>query len=318
MLLMSMALCAMAESEAEPWVVGAGEGVTTPRFLGIEGQGTRVAFVVDLSDSMLEPLTVAEREDLKRPVTGGGGGSRVRGRGDADGEDDADGQADADDQPLDLPWSKIETRFDAAREALELSLRQLGPGMHFSVIVFGTEAKPLLDARLVPASPRNVEAAIQALRQIRAGKPAANRAHGTLRGFTNLHGGLRQAFRLTEKAPVREHEHVDPAGLTSGCDTIFLLSDGAPSWSDYDMVDVTVDWMSAGDPETGAPLASSPTLHYYGPYVEWDLLLLDVERMNLFRKAQLHCLGIGEAQGDMLERLAELGGGQLRTIGGGS
>ncbi|MCO5166941.1 MAG: VWA domain-containing protein [Planctomycetes bacterium] len=274
--------------------VQGGPGLTSPRFFGIEAAGARVVFVVDLSDSMLQPLAQAELADLRRPRTGAPAGA----------QDD-----------LDLPWDKIKNRFDLAREVLRRSLLALGDKMSFGVVVFGTKAESLLGPSLVRATPQNVQRAAAALDALRVGKPEAGREHGTLKGYTNLHGGLRLAYRMTERQPIPAHEHVAPAGFDTGCDTIFLLSDGVPSWDDFDAEDIRVEGMTAGDPETGADHGDAEELHYYGPYVEWRFLLRDVERMNLFRRAELHCVGIGEADPELLRELAELGRGELRTIG---
>ena len=34
-----------------------------------------------------------------------------------------------------------------------------------------------------------------------------------------------------------DDEHVHPQAFAQGCDTIFLLSDGAPSWDNFDIND---------------------------------------------------------------------------------
>jgi hypothetical protein len=273
--------------------VEGGSGVTAPRFLGIEGAGLRVVFVVDLSDSMLTPIKKEELDDLRRPRTG-------------------DAQAAPED---DLPWDRLKTRFDVARAALRRSLGALGPGMSFAVVVFGTKAEALLGPGLVRATKPNVERALAALDAIAPGPAAAGREQGTLRGYTNLHGALRLAFRLTEGPPLPSDEDVAPAGFDTGCDTIFVLSDGEPSWDDFDQEDVRLDDMHAGDPETGASAKDEDRLHYYGPYVEWRFLLRDVARMNLLRRAEVHCVGVGEASPELLRQLAELGRGQLRVLG---
>ena len=107
-----------------------------------------------------------------------------------------------------------------------------------------------------------------------------------------------------------------PEALTEGCDTIFLLSDGAPSFDDYEAVDkdygegkVVVDQeYSAGAPRT-------PQLRYPGPYVQDEWLVEDVKRMNAFRRIRLHCIGLGEANMDLLRRLADMGHGEVFAVG---
>lgn len=279
-------------------------GRSIPRFLGIEGSGSRVAFVIDCSDSMLTPLTAKEVEEMKRPVTGS----------------DPNAPREADAQPEDLaaqlPWERIKTRFDAAREALKLSLASLGEKMEYVVIPFGHDASLLGDQGLVPATQANLRRTVRALDAIRSRPGGADRPDGTLMGYTNLHGGLREAFRITTKGRIERDEHVAEGGFREGIETIFLLSDGAPSWDDFDAVDKNDQDLNSGDPEAGTQGAKSPTLNFYGPYVFVDHLVRDVIRMNLFRQAEIHCIGIGEANEQLLKLLAEIGGGEFRRIAG--
>lgn len=280
-------------------------GRSIPRFLGIEGSGSRVAFVIDCSDSMLTPLTPSEVEEMKRPVTGS---DRTAPRPVDDPSEDLAKQ---------LPWERIKTRFDAAREALKLSLASLGEKMEYVVITFGQDASLLGDQGLVSATPPNVQRTIRALDAIRAKPGGADRPHGTLMGYTNLHGGLRDAFQVTSRGLLERDEHVAEGGFREGVETIFLLSDGAPSWDDFDAVDKNDQDLNSGDPEAGTQGAKSPTLNFYGPYVFVDHLVRDVIRMNLFRQAEIHCIGIGEANEQLLKLLAEVGGGEFRRIAGG-
>ena len=56
-------------------------------------------------------------------------------------------------------------------------------------------------------------------------------------------------------------------------------------------------------------------LHYSGPYREWDHLLVDLSRLNLFRKVEIHCIGTGEVQMGPLKRLATIGMGKAIAVG---
>ncbi|NUO16854.1 MAG: hypothetical protein HUU03_10480, partial [Planctomycetaceae bacterium] len=171
-----------------------------PQFLGIESTGRRVAYVIDLSDSMLIPLTQKEKEDLKKPLTRGPGEKK-----------DPEGNPPKKEEPKDskfpgekdLPWDKINNRFEAAREFLKLSLRALDKDMSFVIIGFGHEAEILTGKGIVPASKQNIETAIKILDEIKAGPSDTNRPHGTLKGFTNLHGGMLRAFRAVTGSLVR-------------------------------------------------------------------------------------------------------------------
>ena len=93
--------------------------------------------------------------------------------------------------------------------------------------------------------------------------------------------------------------------MAEGCDTIFLLSDGAPSWDDFDKRDK--DYGEGNviyDNEYAAPAPRTPFLIYHGPYVLRHWLEDEVARMNVFRKVQVHCIGIGEADIGLLRRIA--------------
>ena len=49
-------------------------------------RGDRIAYVIDMSDSMLTPLTGKEKADLRGPITGPGAGDRRDGDGAAGGK----------------------------------------------------------------------------------------------------------------------------------------------------------------------------------------------------------------------------------------
>lgn len=284
-----------------------------PTFVGIEATGKRIAYVIDLSDSMLTPLTPREQNLMKGPVSGT---SKKKGKGTPKKKQD-------DQSPLagekDLDWKKIKTRFDAAREYLIVSLRSLKPDMHYSVIWFGDKAGFLSSTRgLVKASSGNVNSTIKELRAIRAGSKTDSRPHGTLKGKTNFHGGLRRAFMLKGKATAKKHEYVDKKTFVTGCDTIFVLSDGDPSWDDWAGTDSRDPGDQVGDVEMGGNVESdAQTLVFPGPYARNRHLLQDVRRMNMFRQVEIHCVGIGEASRGFLSQIAGAGLGHVRMIGKG-
>lgn len=293
----------------EPWLVllehgkdkakAPGSTVTQPRFFGIETEGERFCYVVDLSDSMCKEI---DPDVIPRgPVTG----PKKRPKGELPSSDD-------------LPWHTIRTRFDLAREHLKLSLLRLPDDKYFSIVWFGTGAGTLPSSPgLVKATKANVQKAIKDLDAIVTGPPDPVTApDGVLRGKTNLHAGLRHAFSLSARDYVASAAFVDAGVLTDGCDTIFLLSDGAPSWDEFFVNDKDYgEGQVVVDTEYQAGAARSPRLNYYGPYHDPQYLLADVQRMNAFRRVRLHCVGIGEANMDLLRRLAAIGHGELYTVG---
>lgn len=276
-----------------------------PTFVGLEASGDRIVYVIDMSDSMLTPLAPRELEKLPRgPATGPARKRKVA-------ANDAWTRAFEN-----VKWDKVKTRFDAARELLKTSLLGLDENQHvFSVLWFGDKAGVLKSTRgMIKPSLANVKRVFAELDRIRAGPKAENRPHGTLRGLTNMHGGLHRAFKLRAKGMVGPGEYVNPATFTKGCDTIFLLTDGDPTSDDWIQADRKDPEDSAGDPETGAAMADSDTLNFQGPYRRAYHLADDVRRLNLFRKCEIHCVGMGEANMSILQRIAGIGKGKAISL----
>lgn len=319
--------------EAEPWLARLerrkpkqpppteGERYAPPKrpfFLGIEGTGKRVAYVIDMSDSMMTPLTGKEVDDLrttsprppprKKPVVTGGKPPPKK-------DPSKQGEAQPPNDVDMLPWANIRTRFDAAREFLKLSLKSLGPEQSFCVIWFGSKAGLLAATPdLRHATPTNIDKTIRELNAIQAGPPAKGRPHGTLRGYTNLHGGLHRAFKVRDKGLVKKDEYVDPSTFLAGCDTAFVFSDGEPTWDDWPTRDTLEADNKPGDPETGATSTDAKTATFYGPYAIASWLLDDVRRLNLFRHVEIHCVGLGEYDPRLLQAIARAGNGRFRRV----
>lgn len=288
------------------------------KFVGIEAAGKRIVYVIDMSDSMLQPLSQKAKEEIKKPVkkptgpiTGGGGKSEGP---DEPAEDEKEEPADP------MPWDKIKTRFDCAREYLKLSLRSLQPEQNFCVIWFGTSHDTLKSTKgLMPATPANIEKACTELDRIKTGPATTDRKFGTLMGDTNLHGGIHHAFKLTGSKMIKEYEYVTPETFFTGADTVFVLSDGEPTDDDWAIQDKRDPEDQTGDPETHVKHADQEILRFPGPYgyrYQSPYLPDDVRRLNLFRKCEIHCIGIGEASQSLLQQIAQQGNGQVKMVGG--
>lgn len=280
--------------------------VVAPRFFGVETDGERLCYVVDMSDSMCKEIAPGSR-----PQTGPVTGPKVKKKRELMDESD-------------LPWHRIRTRWDLAREQLRISLLRLTPDKYFSVVWFGSESGVLDSCKgMVKATRANVDRALAELDSIvtipRAELPPDEQAvspDGKLRGKTNLHSGLRRAYGLAGRGYVDEVAYVDNEALTEGCDTIFLLSDGAPSWDDFHVVDKDYgEGRVVRDTEYNAEAQRTPQIHYHGPYDDEQWLLEDLRRMNAFRRIRLHCVGLGEANMGLLQRLAAMGHGELFVFG---
>jgi hypothetical protein len=271
-----------------------------PRFFGVEASGERICYVIDLSDSMCEPIPEALKAKHARPPVTPGAPKDRKGPPDAD----------------DIPWHLVETRFDLAREHLRLSLGRLTEEQSFCIVTFGDRAE-LLDGLegMTKASHANTRKAMKALDEIEIGAALPDRPHGTLLGGTNIHAALRTAFRLVRKGLVEEYEYVDRRTFLEGCDTIFFLSDGDPTWDDYVVKDVDYGDGWTGDPESRQRQERTPELNYIGPYANWPRLLEEAERLNMFREVEIHCISIGDADATGLSRLAAIGLGTVTRFG---
>jgi hypothetical protein len=277
-------------------------------FIGLRATGRHIVYVIDLSDSMLIPLTIKERENIRRPkgpVTGSG--------------PDRKPEVKEDEDPADkLPWDKIRTRWDAAREYLKLSLRSLKQDQFFAVIVFGDHAETLRSTRtLVQATSANIQRACTELDRFRSGPAHADRPHGTLKGMTNMHGGLHRAFKIRKSGMSGDFEYVLAETFVDGADTIFLLSDGDPTWDDWPAQDRRDPTDMTGDPESRRRHEDQDILNFPGPYGQetaGTFIPDDVRRMNLFRKTEIHCIGIGEATYGLLEQIARQGMGKVKMV----
>ncbi len=292
-----------------------------PTFIGIEASGTRIAYLIDASDSMMTPVTGKEIVELKKPrgeVTPSDDDPApdLGKRGGMDGGGGEDPPKDPLPTEGQVEWKKVKTRFDAARALLELSLRALPADASFTVILFGSKAEPLESTRgMVPATAAAVSRTIGELRAIKPGSATPDRPMGRIRGDTNVHGALHRAFKVKNRGLVGPYEYVSPEAFLEGCDTVFVLSDGAPTTDDWPASDKRDPEDHAGDPETGKSHADLPTLVFQGPFGFGGYVPEEVRRLNLFRRAEIHCIGIGEANAHLLGQIAQIGMGKFRSIG---
>lgn len=284
-----------------------------PSFMGIKGSGKHVAYLIDLSDSMLTKVTKPKAkpkppEPPKGPITGGGKGKK---------KEEEEKKPEPTDEEL-LNWDKITNRFELAREYLKLSLDRLTPDMTFTVIVFGTDAENIKVTKgMVQATPAAIGQVKKFFDTFPVGSRSQMKPLGTLKGDTNIHGSFMRAFESNSKGVRPKQEYVDETSFLEGCDTIFLLSDGAPNVDDF----VGTDNWEQGvrvvkDREAGGD-TKSETVNYSGPYAfEGQWLVLDIKRMNLFRHAEIHTLGMGrEANEGLLRAIADAGYGKCKMVG---
>ncbi len=285
-----------------------------PRFFGIETEGERFCYVIDMSDSMLKPISPAARPK-GGPITGP---SKKKKRKKSMSLDESD-----------LPWGEIVTRWDLAREHLKISLSRLPSDKYISVVWFGKGAGTLDSTKgLIKATRSNIRKVMAELDSIEARENKDGKL--SLRGDTSLHSGVRVAFSLGKRGPTEEPVYVGAKSLTEGCDTIFLLSDGAPTWDGFAVKDQDYgEGQTYKDVEAGIKAPRTTHLIYPGPYAGFPTvtgsghsprlidcwLIRDIQRMNAFRRITIHCVGLGEANETMLNSLAHLGNGQVFIVG---
>src|SRR5690606_32791586 len=89
--------------------------------------GERIIFIIDASDSMLNPLGDEDLETLKGPVTGERG---RRNKGE-----------------YEIDWRKVKNRFDVAREHVKWTLSRLDKNKQVAVLLFGSSVEPLAFTR---------------------------------------------------------------------------------------------------------------------------------------------------------------------------
>ncbi len=294
----------LLDAEYTPPVQSGHTVVAKTRFFGVVSEGDRICYVVDMSDSMCKLIDPGlEKKKKSGPITGPKKKRSKKVRRNRLAPDESD-----------IPWDQIHTRFDLAREHLKISIQRLAEHKRFCVVWFGTKSGMLKSCPgMIPASTFNVQKVINELDSIIPGKPKPPDApDGVLRGRTNMHSGLRRAFSLRARGFAGKHEYVDMKAMAEGCDTIFLLSDGAPSWDDFGKKDQDYkEGRVVRDHEYNEPAPRTPILMYPGPYVHNYWLEAEVARMNVFRKVQIHCIGIGEADLGLLRRIAGNGMGEV-------
>ncbi len=178
-----------------------GNQATRPKFYGMEVVSNRVVLVLDFSLSMNDPIEIdmdrlrRETSRRKAAVTGGDGKKK----------DDDD-----ENRQYDIPWWRIKTRLDLAREQSILLISQLREEQYFDIIFYSTEVDTWM-GKLVPATSANKQKAITKLKTV---KPDDK---------TNTWGALARAFDLAgnQKKSYKE-----------GPDELYLVTDGMPSAGD--------------------------------------------------------------------------------------
>jgi hypothetical protein len=177
-----------------------GNAAERPHFYGMEVVSNRVVLLMDISLSMNDPIEI-DKDRLRRETSRRKTVTGQKGEGD---------DADDEDRAYDIPWWRIKTRLDLAREQTILLISQMREDQEFDIIFFSTKVEPWM-GRLVPANSANKQKAIAKLQSL---KPDDK---------TNTWGALAAAFDLM---------HNQKKSYEKGPDELYLVTDGAPSVGD--------------------------------------------------------------------------------------
>lgn len=266
-------------------------GRDVPKFFKAGAVGKRVIFVIDISGSMQHPVNLPpemrrpppppEKKKEEGPVTGKGS------KGGKPGEEEKKAEKKPEIPPPD--YSKVVSKLDLAKVELIHCLRYLPEDYKFNIVIYHTDHN-LLDQsvkNLIPASQANKDKFIKKVEQL------------NWAALTNIHGGLMRGFCVNEKGmldmKVKENGAWDPECILSGATTMFFLTDGSPTISD--------DTTNVAD--VGRTIAVGN-----GRMCQAQNIVLDMKRMNTFRKIVINTIGIGPHDNRLMQALAEMTGGE--------
>ena len=226
-----------------PDPAGAASAVDEPTYFGIKVISERILFVLDISRSMRTPIDIDKMKLARESASTG-----------ADGDPE-----NKDDEKFEetIEWWKIKDRLDLAKAQLKFVIKNLGKKQEFEIVVFSDSVHAWNGGRLMGASPRAKAKAVQFIDQVE------------VQGATAFGDALDFSFEMAGAGSYDKN-------YRSGVDTIFVLSDGAPS----------------DRPE--------------------DEILESVRHRNRLRKIKVHVIAIMNYSVRFLRLLAEQNGGAYK------
>jgi hypothetical protein len=206
-----------------------------PTFFGIKVVSERVLFILDVSQSMMTPIDVDKTRLLREAISG---------------------RSDEEDEKFEdtIEWWKIKSRMDLAKAQLRWVIQNLRKTQQFEIAAFSDDVEPWNSGRLTKASSKAKARALQFVERLKVQEATAA---GAVLDF---------AFDMAGPGSMDKN-------YKSGMDTIFFISDGAPS--------------------------DRPT----------EEILDDVKRRNKLRKVKIHVVAILNFSTPFLRLLAEQNGG---------
>jgi hypothetical protein len=206
-----------------------------PTFFGIKVVSERVLFILDVSQSMMTPIDVDKTRLLREAISG---------------------RTSEEEEKFEdtIEWWKIKSRMDLARAQLRWVVQSLRKTQQFEIVAFSDNVEPWNSGRLTKASSKAKTRALQFIEKLKVQEATA--------------AGAVLDFAFDMAGPGASDKN-----YKSGMDTIFFISDGAPS--------------------------DRPT----------DAILEDVRRRNKLRKVKIHVVAILNFSTPFLRLLAEQNGG---------
>jgi hypothetical protein len=237
--------------------------------------GTRVVFVIDVSDSMKWPIDGDDLKKLKEKAP-------------------------------DLNWASMPDNpspMDVAKAELVRSIDKLRPtpkpGKHkkkkhhtrtnskddpeartFAIITYSTEAK-MMSKGWVNATDSNCDDWMGRVDELET------------ENLTNIHGALLKSYGLSDKGVKTDDIELDRECVLSGAHTIVFLTDGYPTWSE--------DSESQNQPDRWKRENQVGD----GEYVKDDKLIELLKNLNRFRKVVVNTVGIGNHDKDLMKAFAK-------------
>ena len=219
---------------------GVGSVVKEPTYFGIKVVSDRVLFIIDVSKSMKTPIDIDKMKLMRDAATTG------EGKGGENKDDEKFEQS--------VKWWKIKDRLDLAKAHLAFVIKNLREDQKFEMVSFSEKITPWNGGRVLKAKTRNKLRAINWIEELKVEEATAAGA------------ALDFAFEMAGPGAADKN-------YKTGVDTIFFLSDGAPS------------------DRSG------------------DEILEEIRGRNRLRKIRIHVIAILNYSTPFLRKLAEQNGG---------
>lgn len=215
-----------------------------PTYFGLEVTSERVVFVIDVSMSMKTAIDVDKMKLAREAALTGAAAAENR-----------------DDERFEetIEWWKIKDRLDLAKAQLMFVIKNLKPEQQFEVVSFSKSVTPWNGGRLVKASAAAKAKAVQFVESLDVEEDTAAGA------------ALEFAFDMAGPGAADKN-------YRAGVDTIFFLSDGAPSDRNSDDI------------------------------------LAEVSAKNVLRKIKIHVVAILNFDVEFLRQLARRNGGTYKLF----